>query len=90
MYTRLRYQVNHASAVRFHQMISAAERTEFVQVLWVDPAVAQAAWNIFENYEDQVLSFADCTSFVLARQAGVEEVFAFDQHFAMMGFVVRP
>jgi predicted nucleic acid-binding protein len=35
-------------------------------------------------------TFTDCTSFVLAQQTGMDEVFGFDQHFFMFGFNVKP
>ena len=89
-YTWLRYHAGHQFAIRFHQMITAAEGLGDLEVLWVDRAISDAAWQIFEEYSDQVFSFVDCTSFVLARRARVNEVFAFDEHFAMMGFVMRP
>ena len=89
-YAWLRYHAGHQFAIRFHQMITAAEGLGDLEVLWVDRAISDAAWQIFEEYSDQVFSFVDCTSFVLARRARVNEVFAFDEHFAMMGFVMRP
>ena len=35
-------------------------------------------------------SFTDCTSFLLAQPADVDEVFGFDKHFLMFGFNVKP
>jgi len=39
---------------------------------------------------DKQWSFTDCTSYVVMRQLGIEEAFAFDRHFEQMGFVRRP
>lgn len=88
-YTWLRYHVSHSYAVRFHQMVTSAEKLRTLEILWVNRAMADAAWEIFERYNDQLFSFADCTSFVLARHAKVNEIFAFDEDFAMMGFVMQ-
>jgi len=57
---------------------------------WITPTIHQEAWDMFEDYADQVFSFVDCTSFVIARRAGVKEAFAFDQHFNTMGFTLIP
>jgi len=89
-YTHIRYDAGHASALRFQALIAAAEKQHYLQVLWVDQATAEAAWQIFAQYADQFFSFTDCTSFVLARQARVDEVFAFDEDFRTMGFIVKP
>jgi len=89
-YTWLRYHISHRYAVRFHEMVTSAEKLRTLEILWVDRALADLAWEIFEKYSDQLLSFTDCTSFVLARRARVDEVFAFDEDFVTMGFVMRP
>jgi len=89
-YTWLRYHAGYRYAIRFHKMVTAAEKSGNLKILWVDRAIASAAWEIFERYSDQVFSFTDCTSFVLAKRAKVNEVFAFDEDFAVMGFVMRP
>ena len=89
-YTWLRYHISHRYAVRFHEMVTSAEKLRTLEILWVDRAVADAAWETFEKYSDQVFSFTDCASFVLARHAKVNEVFAFDEDFAVMGLVTRP
>ena len=89
-FTWLRYKDSHRAAIRCYQMTSAAEQQGLLRILWVDRAVAEEAWRIFERYDDQVFSIADCTSFVLARRADVDEVFAFDDDFRIMRFLVRP
>jgi predicted nucleic acid-binding protein len=89
-YTWLRYHASHRYAVRFHKMVTSAEKLRTLEILWVDRALADAAWEIFERYSHQLLSFTDCTSFVLARRVKVKEVFAFDEDFTVMGFVMRP
>ena len=48
------------------------------------------AWNIFEDYDDQVFSFVDCTSFVIASRVGAKEAFGFDEHFNIMGLILKP
>ena len=89
-YTRIRYDDGHAKSVKFHSLIQEAVKAGRLKLEWVTPTIHQEAWDIFEDYADQVFSFVDCTSFVIARHAGIKEVFAFDQHFNTMGFMLRP
>lgn len=88
--TRIRYDIGHKAALRFWQQIEAAKKTDVLDILRVDEEVWAAAFDIFRRYGDQKFSFTDCTSFVLAQLHSVEEVFAFDAHFAIFGLVVRP
>ena len=89
-YTRIRYDVSHRDALRFHNLITSAEKLGYVETVWVDQDTFHQAWDIFAKYRDQLFSFVDCTSFVLAQQLHVDSVFAFDDDFAIMGFVVNP
>ena len=88
--TRLRYDFGHALALTFWQRMDRAQRDGFLTILRVDERVWQAAMAIFQKYDDQDFSFTDCTSFVLARAHGVDEVFTFDRHFLMFGFTIKP
>jgi len=71
-------------------MVANAEKLGHLKILWVDHAVADAAWEILEKYSNQTFSFTDCTSFALLCENKVDEVFAFDDDFRWMGFAVRP
>ncbi|NVM20380.1 MAG: hypothetical protein HWN68_01185 [Desulfobacterales bacterium] len=88
--TRIRYDDGHAKPIKFHSLIQEAINVGRLHLEWVTPRIHHKAWDIFEDYPDQVFSFVDCTSFVIARRAGVKETFAFDQHFNTMGFILRP
>jgi uncharacterized protein len=88
--TRIRYDASHSTAVAFLDLIGAAERSGSLHILHVDNMVWRAAESLFRQYHDQDFSFTDCTSFLLAQQADVDEVFGFDHHFLMFGFNVRP
>jgi len=89
-YTRIRYDDGHAKAVQFDSVIQEAIKIGKLHLEWVTPAIHQAAWKNFESFSDQVFSFVDCSSFVIARNVGVVEVFGFDEHFKTMGFTLRP
>lgn len=62
----------------------------FVSVHWVDQAAHSAGVSTVLTANRRSLSLTDCVSFIVMRQLGVHEVFAFDRHFAEQGFVVRP
>lgn len=49
------------------------------------------AWELAKKYKDKTFSFTDCTSFVFCERVGLEDVFAFDEHFDQYGkFNVLP
>ena len=89
-YTRIRYDDGHLKAVQFNSLIQQAIKSGRLRLEWITPSIHQEAWQIFESYADQDFSFVDCTSFVIANQAGIKEVFGFDKHFKVMGLVLRP
>jgi hypothetical protein len=43
-----------------------------------------------QQYADKSFSLADCVSFVVMRQRGVERALAFDRHFIQAGFQKLP
>lgn len=88
--TRLRYDLGHAAALRFWAQIEAAKTMDILEILRVDETIWSDALDIFGQFRDQKFSFTDCTSFVLAQSRSVDEVFAFDAHFAVFGLIVRP
>ena len=71
-------------------MIEAGLQVGSLTLEWVGPTVHEEAWRIFEGAGDHVLSFCDCTSFVVANDHGLDFVFSFDSDFRTMGFDVRP
>jgi predicted nucleic acid-binding protein len=88
--TRLRYDYGHAGAMAFWESTQKARRGYALDIVRVTEATWDAAMEIFRQYADLKFSFTDCTSFVLARNYNVDEVFAFDEHFALFGLPVRP
>ena len=89
-YTWLRYRVGHRAALAVHGLVVASEQVGTLRVEWIDPERHDSGWRIFQRYADQVLSFADCTSAVVAREIGADYVFSFDSDFSKLGFDVRP
>lgn len=89
-YTWLRYRSSHRHALGFHRLLTGSVRYGATRIEWITPELHDAGWQIFEHYHDQVLSFTDCTSMVVARQQRADFVFAFDSDFSILGFDVRP
>jgi uncharacterized protein len=85
--TYLRKKTGHRVATHFGQWILAAQHIKFIRV---DEAVWQAAWEMFQVYDDKEWAFTDCTSFVLMRQLRLWQAFSFDQHFVQAGFQLWP
>lgn len=51
------------------------------------PLVAELAEQLLEQYADQDFSYVDAVSFVVMRERGIVNAFAFDHHFMTAGFV---
>ena len=56
-----------------------------ITIIWVDEGLHRRAWELLK--ERQQVSFVDCTSFLIAKEAGAQ-VFAFDEDFAREGLTV--
>lgn len=83
--TRLRYDLNHLTAIKFLDFIERAEKTGVIIIEKIDEIIFQEAKSIFRKYDSTVFSFTDCTSFAVCKIKKIFEAFAFDQHFIMMG-----
>lgn len=85
--TRLRYAVGHLAAVTFAEAIL---KTRLISTFYIDTDVERAAMGFLKKYKDKKLSFTDCTTMALARDHGMDAVFAFDDDFAKAGFRTVP
>ena len=86
--TRLRYDSGHPQALRFIELVTQAERAGVLLAVPIAPAVFQAALAFFRQYDTVMLSFTDCTNFVVCEQHQIREAFAFDQHFLLRGIAL--
>jgi uncharacterized protein len=78
---------NHKAAVDVLQTI---RRSENFNIFPVGEGVFAAAYDEFERYDDQQISFVDHTSAVLAREYDIDHIFAFDRDFATLGLTRVP
>lgn len=78
------------AAVARHRIVDRTATDGLLRIRWVDRDIHDRAWEIFERYDHQAFSFCDCSSFVVARDEGVDYVFGFDRDFPTMGLPLRP
>ena len=69
----------------FRQRILAAETTRLLDVTWATKESDEAAWHIYEQFDDQRFSFTDCSSIAVCRAQGIDTAFSFDRHFPIAG-----
>ena len=87
--TRLRYDANHSLAVMFLNRIEILVDVGLLTITEIDTNVFREAKALFRQYDSARLSFTDCTSFVVCRENRINEAFAFDRHFPIMGINLR-
>jgi predicted nucleic acid-binding protein len=87
-YTFLRRSGGLDAARRLREEILTLMAGNGLTVERVRPEDEQLAWERFEMYDTDRLSFVDCTSFAIMERLGLTEAFTGDQHFAMAGFTV--
>ena len=60
----------------------------FVVIHWVDQETHTAGVESLITVDRRSLSLVDCVSFVVMRQLGIRDAFAFDDHFTEQGFTL--
>lgn len=60
----------------------------FLTVIWVDTVLHNLGVTAVLTANRRQLSLVDCISFIVCRRQGIQQVFAFDQHFAEQGFAL--
>jgi len=77
----------HAKAVEIGNRLLESPTVTLVQV---DEPGLLAAWEYFQQHADKSFSLADCASFLVMRERGIEQALAFDRHFTQAGFQKLP
>lgn len=91
LYTLLLMNIGYQRAVDFKRNLDVLIEEGILEIVWVSKEIATEAWIVFEQFNvDKQWSFTDCVSYVVMKQRGITEVFAFDDDFAQMGFVRQP
>ena len=61
-----------------------------VEIMWVDRVIHDQSMSALLAANRRDLSLVDCTSFIIIRQTGMDNVFTFDAHFREQGFDLIP
>ncbi|MCB9008121.1 MAG: PIN domain-containing protein [Ardenticatenaceae bacterium] len=85
--THLLYRCGRKVALQFGHWAFA---TSYLEIQFVDNEVWQAAWEMFQAYEDKQWAFTDCTSFIVMQRQQVWQAFSFDPHFEQAGYRLWP
>lgn len=85
--TLIRTSLGHREAVTFGKKL---KESHLAQLTSVSKGDRERAWEIFEKYDDQVFSFTDCVSFAQMERLGIEDAFALDEDFAIIGYRIVP
>lgn len=60
--------------------------TETVSILWINDTQHNRAWDYWNRAWKRDLSLVDCASFIVMKEEGIKEAFAFDKQFEEAGF----
>lgn len=85
--TGLRMRAGLRQAVAAGESLRSGGR--FIRIS-ADDSTWNAAWDIFQDYDDLKLSFTDCHSAAVMRRLGIDRIFTFDRDFAILGFEMIP
>lgn len=85
--TLMRFRAGHEEAVAFGEKIKSSR---VLKIIRADENIENRALNIFKEFRDIELSFTDCVTYVVMKELGIKDIFAFDRHFSQLGFRVVP
>jgi predicted nucleic acid-binding protein len=86
-YTALMVRVGRDEAIEWGRRFRAGGAIDLVHL---DRATEERAWEILEQHADKQWSYVDATSFALLERDGSSEAFSFDAHFTQRGLRVVP
>lgn len=90
-FTLLLRNLGYGRTTAFQRSLRRLTGAGIVTCVWVTPEIAEQAWRVFERFNvDKLWAFTDCVSYAVMKQMGIVEAFAFDRHFAQIGFVRVP
>ena len=70
-------------AVEIIEQFFAAEE---VEVVYLTPRLFTQGFTLYKSHQDKAWGLVDCISFIVMREAGVNQALAFDQHYVQAGF----
>jgi uncharacterized protein len=81
----LRRDLGHSSSMQFLDGTRKSLRLNYV---YANEELEGKAVEILRKYRDHAFSYTDAVSFAVMKQGGITDVFAYDEHFRVMGFRV--
>ncbi|MDD5472983.1 MAG: PIN domain-containing protein [Candidatus Methanoperedens sp.] len=84
--TLVKVRLGHRITVEIGERLWDESLATLIQVTSMDEKMA---WEIFVKHKDKGFSFTDCTSFAVMERLGINEAFAFDEHFEQYGDLIR-
>lgn len=87
MATRLRMTAGVDVAARAVERLWGDDR---YRIHTIDRSIETEALKRLRKYVEHRLSFTDCTTLVLLEHIGIERIFAFDEDFRNVGYLVVP
>ena len=88
--TLIQYNLHHQAAVRFYAMLQQLINDGSVEMIRIEENHELAAWDLLKQYDDQVFSYTDCTSFVVMQALKLTQAFTVDHHFSIMRLTLIP
>jgi predicted nucleic acid-binding protein len=86
-WTFLRRKDGHRSALAFLDRVDALQEQTKLTVHRVTVEQEEKAWSWLRRHDERSYSFVDATSFEVMRDRRLREALAFDQGFAVAGFI---
>jgi hypothetical protein len=83
-YTLLRREYPAPVALQWLADLLASKK---VEIVYDDRRLIEEASRLLARYADQAFSLTDALSFVIMRERGIVDAFAYDQHFRTAGFI---
>jgi len=84
-YTWLQRKIGHQKALSFLETIKKMQKDNLIKVIWSIEAIEDHAVEILKKYKDQDFSYVDATSFAIIKKYDIDNAFAYDNHFLVMG-----
>jgi uncharacterized protein len=67
--------------------VESLKTSPYVEIVSVDYALDEQAWQLLKQRPDKEWSLVDCASFVLMKQRRLNEALTTDHHFEQAGFI---
>jgi uncharacterized protein len=67
--------------------VEAVRNAPYINLIYIEPTIDSAAWELLKTREDKAWSLVDSTSFIVMQQLGIKEALTTDHHFEQAGFI---